>query len=134
MAEGERSIVTRCPNPECEKPIWTDHPYFWCFECGEKLPKRIQERLPRLQEIKEQAAAERANLAVRKSEAAESVEVLGRPLHCAICGHDRFLRREATVGTFQLFSQLDWEAYCFACDRCGYLHWFLPGSQRAGQG
>lgn len=60
----------------------------------------------------------------------KSYEVLGKVLHCQICGHDEFARREAQLNTAGLsFLNMDWlntSAVCFVCDKCGYIHWFLP--------
>jgi predicted nucleic-acid-binding Zn-ribbon protein len=51
-------------------------------------------------------------------------------LKCQICGHDEFEKREAQLNTAAAsFMNLDWlnkSAVCFVCDRCGYIHWFLP--------
>jgi hypothetical protein len=35
--------VAKCP--KCTKPIGSRHPYTWCSECGEPLPKAIVELL-----------------------------------------------------------------------------------------
>jgi len=60
----------------------------------------------------------------------EPVEILDRPLRCAICGHHRFWRREAQLHTaLGTVLNLDWaapSATCYVCDDCGYIHWFLP--------
>ena len=60
----------------------------------------------------------------------ETVEIAGRPLHCEICSHGLFWRREAQMNTaIASFFNLDWantNATCFVCDGCGYVHWFLP--------
>ena len=51
-------------------------------------------------------------------------------LHCEICSHGLFWRREAQMNTaIASFFNLDWantNAICFVCDGCGYVHWFLP--------
>jgi hypothetical protein len=60
----------------------------------------------------------------------EAVDVVGRPLRCEICQHDRFWRREAQLNTaVATFFNFDWAnatAQCYVCDGCGYIHWFLP--------
>ena len=65
-----------------------------------------------------------------------TVEVLGRPLHCYACAHDRFWQRSAQLNTalstlFE-FDWLDSSATCCICARCGHIHWFMP--QQAGAG
>jgi hypothetical protein len=57
------------------------------------------------------------------------MSIRGKPLHCAICGHDHFLRREAQLNTAAAtFFGFDWaneSGACFVCHNCGYIHWFL---------
>ena len=59
-----------------------------------------------------------------------SVEVQGQVLRCQVCGHDEFHRRDAQLNTaVATFFNMDWansSALCYVCDRCGYIHWFLP--------
>jgi predicted nucleic-acid-binding Zn-ribbon protein len=59
-----------------------------------------------------------------------SVEVQGQVLKCHTCGHDEFHRREAQLNTAAAtFFNMDWanaSAVCEVCDRCGFIHWFLP--------
>jgi hypothetical protein len=61
---------------------------------------------------------------------ADTVEVLGHPMRCEICKHDRFYSREGKVQTTAMtFFDLDWanaSATCLVCEQCGYVHWFLP--------
>ena len=52
MADPGKQKIARCPSPKCGKPIWDDHPYGWCQECGDPLPDDIQARLPTLQQVK----------------------------------------------------------------------------------
>ena len=51
-------------------------------------------------------------------------------LVCQICGRDEFRERAAQLDTAAMsFAGLDWlnaSARCFVCERCGYVHWFLP--------
>jgi hypothetical protein len=58
------------------------------------------------------------------------VSVLGNPMTCEICHHDRFYQREGKIQTTAMtFFELDWlnaSANCVVCERCGYVHWFLP--------
>ncbi len=60
----------------------------------------------------------------------EPVQVAGLELHCEICKHDRFWRRQAQLNTaVATFFNFDWAnptAECFVCGNCGYIHWFLP--------
>jgi predicted nucleic-acid-binding Zn-ribbon protein len=59
-----------------------------------------------------------------------SVEIQGKVLQCKVCGNDEFHRREAQLNTaVATFFNVDWanrSAICYVCDRCGYIHWFLP--------
>ena len=58
------------------------------------------------------------------------VEIKGTILHCVICRHNRFWRRDAQLHTgTSTFLQLEWldaTAVCYECDNCGYIHWFMP--------
>ena len=58
------------------------------------------------------------------------VEIEGKELKCAICGHDRFRTRKAQLNTAGAeFVNLGWAnqaATCHACEKCGYVHWFAP--------
>jgi len=56
------------------------------------------------------------------------VTVQGRPLHCMVCSHDVFWEHNITLST-PFFSFLDPNstAHCAVCERCGYVHMFLPG-------
>ena len=69
-------------------------------------------------------------MSLLKKTESKSFEIHGKELRCLICGHDEFWRREGQLNTAaaSLF-QLDWankSAVCIVCDRCGYIHWFLP--------
>lgn len=59
-----------------------------------------------------------------------SVEVQGKVLQCVVCGHDEFDKREAQMNTaVATFFNMDWankSAICWVCERCGFVHWFLP--------
>lgn len=65
-----------------------------------------------------------------KSAEAQPVEILGNPMRCEICDHDRFFQREGKIQTTGMtFLELDWlnqSANCVVCAQCGYVHWFLP--------
>jgi predicted nucleic-acid-binding Zn-ribbon protein len=54
----------------------------------------------------------------------------GDELKCVVCGHNEFLTRSAQLNTAGMsFLGLDWaneSAVCNVCDRCGYIHWFVP--------
>ena len=68
-------------------------------------------------------------MALFKNKTAETVQLAGLALHCEICKHDRFWRREAQLNTaVATFFNFDWAnptADCYVCDGCGYIHWFL---------
>jgi hypothetical protein len=61
---------------------------------------------------------------------AEKQIIKGIQLHCEICKHDRFWHRQAQLNTaVATFFKFDWanaSADCFVCEKCGYIHWFLP--------
>jgi len=58
-----------------------------------------------------------------------TVDVLGRPLKCQVCGHDQFWRHEVLLNTRTLtLFDMEWmnrEATCVICEQCGYVHWFI---------
>gem|GEM_PF-552492 len=60
----------------------------------------------------------------------KSYEIQGQSLRCVICQHDEFDRRDAQLHTaLATFFNLEWanrSALCLVCERCGYIHWFLP--------
>jgi predicted nucleic-acid-binding Zn-ribbon protein len=59
-----------------------------------------------------------------------SVEIQGQSLKCLVCRGDEFYRHEAQLNTaFASLLNLDWtdaSGICYACAKCGYIHWFLP--------
>ena len=60
------------------------------------------------------------------------IEVQGRQLRCMICGHSIFWEHEVQFAT-PLLEVLDlgaWNrsAQCAVCERCGYVHMFIPPS------
>jgi hypothetical protein len=61
---------------------------------------------------------------------AHEVEIAGRNLQCEICKCEQFRHRTAQLNTrAATFFNFDWanaSANCYVCDRCGYVHWFLP--------
>lgn len=61
---------------------------------------------------------------------AQEIQILGNMLRCEICHHGRFYSREGKIQTTAMtFFDLDWanaSATCLVCERCGYVHWFLP--------
>lgn len=65
-----------------------------------------------------------------KDEKAEIAQIGDFKLECQICKHDRFFRQEAQVDTAKaFFGSINWSnapAICYVCERCGYIHWFLP--------
>lgn len=68
-------------------------------------------------------------MALRKTQAATHT-VLGAPFKCQVCDHTEFFQREGKIQTTGMtFLDLDWlnkSANCVVCERCGYVHWFLP--------
>lgn len=60
----------------------------------------------------------------------ETFTVVGKPLRCEICHHDKFWQRQAQLHTaVASFFDLEWiqpSANCMVCAQCGYIHWFLP--------
>jgi hypothetical protein len=65
-----------------------------------------------------------------KKKQAEPAFVAGLELHCEICKHASFYERQAQLNTaVASFFDFDWanpSARCLVCERCGYIHWFLP--------
>jgi predicted nucleic-acid-binding Zn-ribbon protein len=60
---------------------------------------------------------------------AKEVRVAGRLLHCQICGHDHFTERETRLANGAATFDQNWanpRATCVICERCGYVHWFMP--------
>jgi predicted nucleic-acid-binding Zn-ribbon protein len=58
------------------------------------------------------------------------VVVQGRQLKCVVCGHGIFWEHQIQLST-PLFNFLDldeWNrvAHCAVCERCGYVHMFIP--------
>lgn len=51
-------------------------------------------------------------------------------LKCQICGFHEFDERIALLNTagavFAGLGWLDTRARCYVCQRCGFIHWFLP--------
>jgi len=69
-------------------------------------------------------------MSIFKKPEPKSYEVAGIHLKCLVCGHHEFSKREAQLNTTAAtFFNLDWtnpSGVCFVCDKCGYIHWFLP--------
>ena len=74
-------------------------------------------------------------MARTNGDAPTSVEVLGRPLHCYVCGFELFWQRSAHLNTaLATLFNFDWtdpSATCCICARCGHIHWFLPQQEGA---
>jgi hypothetical protein len=70
---------------------------------------------------------------IKTSEPVE-VDFDGQTMQCAMCKAQRFWHRRAQLHTaFLTFLDLEWmndSADCYVCDRCGYVHWFLPAGER----
>jgi hypothetical protein len=58
-----------------------------------------------------------------------TVTVQGRMLQCLVCAHDRFWEQHIQLST-AMFSFLDPDshAHCAVCERCGYVHMFIPSA------
>jgi hypothetical protein len=56
-----------------------------------------------------------------------SVTVQGRALRCNVCSHDMFWEHHIQLGS-TIFSFLDPDsaAQCAVCERCGFVHMFIP--------
>jgi len=61
---------------------------------------------------------------------AKPYKIAEHPLECLVCGYNLFQQRQVQLNTaVATFFNLDWtnpSALCLVCDRCGYIHWFLP--------
>lgn len=63
---------------------------------------------------------------------ATTVDILGKPLRCNVCGYHYFWRHDVTL-TFNTRGSgvcnpewLNNGATCAVCDQCGFIHWFMP--------
>jgi predicted nucleic-acid-binding Zn-ribbon protein len=69
-------------------------------------------------------------MSIFKTPEAQPYEVQGIQLKCQVCGHNGFVKRDVQLNTrFATLLNLDWanaSATCFVCEKCGYIHWFLP--------
>lgn len=55
------------------------------------------------------------------------VTVQGRALHCILCSHDTFWEHQVQLSTpFFSFLDPDSSAHAAVCERCGYVHMFIP--------
>jgi C4-type Zn-finger protein len=55
------------------------------------------------------------------------VTVQGRPLHCLVCSHDTFWEHRVQLSTpFFSFLDADSTAHAAVCERCGFVHMFIP--------
>jgi len=61
---------------------------------------------------------------------AKPYRIADSSLECLVCGYGLFQHRHAQLNTaVATFFNMDWanaSALCLVCDRCGYIHWFLP--------
>jgi hypothetical protein len=73
--------------------------------------------------------ARRLSMGLFGKDEPEEVTVVGKPLHCEICKHNRFWHRRAQLHTaVASFFNFEWiapSADCMVCAQCGYIHWFL---------
>lgn len=61
MPKVEKQTVAHCSNPKCNKPIFSDHPYAWCIECGEHLSGDVKNLLPKFRVTAEAASSDTAS-------------------------------------------------------------------------
>ncbi len=65
-----------------------------------------------------------------KSDESVGIEVQGKQLQCLVCGNQTFRKRQAQLNTSGAeFLNLGWAnqaANCLVCEKCGYIHWFVP--------
>ena len=63
------------------------------------------------------------------------VTVQGRALRCLVCSHDTFWEHRVQLSTpFFSFLDPDSTAHAAVCERCGYVHMFIPtGTVRADE-
>ena len=65
-----------------------------------------------------------------KKEKIGKLKLLGKYFKCNACGNYEFKVRDAQLNTaIASLLGLDWTnttATCLVCDKCGYIHWFLP--------
>jgi len=58
------------------------------------------------------------------------VDVQGKQLHCNVCGNATFWEQRVELPTsFLTFLSAEaWDgvAHCAVCERCGFIHWFVP--------
>ena len=55
------------------------------------------------------------------------VTIQGRALHCLVCSHDTFWEHHVQLSTPLLsFLDADSTAHAAVCERCGYVHMFIP--------
>jgi hypothetical protein len=56
-----------------------------------------------------------------------TVTVQGRPLRCNVCSHDMFWEQRIQLsGALFSFLDPDSAAQCAVCERCGFVHMFIP--------
>ncbi|HEV8051408.1 MAG TPA: hypothetical protein VGP47_02860 [Parachlamydiaceae bacterium] len=71
----------------------------------------------------------------RDERLSSTVNIQGKDLLCAHCGHNQFKKREGLLTTtwMTLFRMAFWNqsARCYVCTDCGNLHWFLSPNERA---
>ncbi len=62
----DKAELVNCPS--CQRPIFVDHPYAWCQECGEPLPEDIRTLIPSQQRLTAETASGGAGLRAADSE------------------------------------------------------------------
>ncbi len=59
----------------------------------------------------------------------ETVDVMGRPFRCHVCGSETFWKRSAQLHDgVSTFFKVEWASpscVCIICSSCGYVHWFF---------
>lgn len=61
--------------------------------------------------------------------APSTAEVDGHQLKCLMCHHESFHKRRShfdmSLATTMNPDWADRQAYCYVCDHCGFVHWFI---------
>lgn len=68
-------------------------------------------------------------MSIFKKAEPQTIDVLGEPLKCPVCGNQLFWTRRVQLNTsVATFFNLDWanrSATCFVCSNCTHISWFL---------
>ena len=102
-----------------------------CADCKIPLVEEIIEEEVEIIKEDEEIVEEDNDLNdLPESKEAQRVVILEQELSCQICKHNMFIDREVPLNA-EMAESLDLDggndsAICFVCDKCGYIHWFLP--------